>query len=320
VVTKTLSVQFKDEEHEQRSNLFQTQAKVNNKLVKLIIDGDSCHNLASKEMCEKLGLTMIKHPHPYHVQWFSDCGDVKVQHMVRVTFSIHDYTNIVECDVVSLTVCHLLLGRLWQFDRRVVHDGYANTHAFKWHRKCVKLLSMRLTQVIAANMQKKMSESERKKKDTSVVHKSVSESHNPNMIGKRKNERKNMVVVATKSEMREMRENPNATHFVLLYKDTILTANDMTSLPSVVSNVLQAFKSVFPEEVPAGLPPFHGIEHQIDLIPGASLPNRPPYHTNPEETKEIQQQVQDLLDKGYVRESLSPCVVPVILVPKKDGT
>jgi hypothetical protein len=48
MVTKTLSVQFKDEEHEQRSNLFQTQAKVNNKLVKLIIDGGSCHNLASK--------------------------------------------------------------------------------------------------------------------------------------------------------------------------------------------------------------------------------------------------------------------------------
>ena len=36
--------------------------------------------------------------------------------------------------------------------------------------------------------------------------------------------------------------------------------------------------------------------------------------------KEIQRQVQKLLDKGYVRESLSPCVVPVILVPKKDGT
>jgi hypothetical protein len=47
-----------------------------------------------------------------------------------------------------------------------------------------------------------------------------------------------------------------------------------------------------------------GIEHQIDLIPGASLPNQPPYRTNPEETKEIQRQVQELLDKGYVREKV----------------
>ncbi|KAK1618795.1 hypothetical protein QYE76_024312 [Lolium multiflorum] len=80
------------------------------------------------------------------------------------------------------------------------------------------------------------------------------------------------------------------------------------------------FGDVFPEEVPAGLPPLRGIEHQIDLIPGASLPNRAPYRTNPEETKEIQKQVQALLDKGYIHISLSPCAVPVILVPKKDGT
>jgi hypothetical protein len=50
------------------------------------------------------------------------------------------------------------------------------------------------------------------------------------------------------------------------------------------------------------------------------LPNRAPYRTNLEETKEIQCQLQELLDKGYVRESLSPCVIPVILIPKKDGS
>ena len=80
-------------------------------------------------------------------------------------------------------------------------------------------------------------------------------------------------MMATKSEMREMRENPNMTHFVLLYKDAIHTANDMTSLPSVVSDVLQDFNDVFSGEVPASLPPLCGIEHQIDLIQGASLPN-----------------------------------------------
>jgi hypothetical protein len=56
------------------------------------------------------------------------------------------------------------------------------------------------------------------------------------------------------------------------------------------------------------------------LILAASLPNLSPYRTNPEETKEIQAQVQALLDKGYIHVSLSPCVIPVILVPKKDGT
>jgi hypothetical protein len=91
-------------------------------------------------------------------------------------------------------------------------------------------------------------------------------------------------------------------------------------IPPVVANLLQEYADVFPDDLPPGLPPLRGIEHQIDLIPGAQLPNRAPYRTNPEETKEIQRQVQALLDKGYIRESLSPCSVPVLLVPKKDGS
>ncbi|KAK1665725.1 hypothetical protein QYE76_053884 [Lolium multiflorum] len=66
------------------------------------------------------------------------------------------------------------------------------------------------------------------------------------------------------------------------------------SLPPAVANLLQEFIDVFPQDVPPGLPPIRGIEHQIDLIPGASLPNRAPYRTNPEETKEIQRQIQGI--------------------------
>jgi hypothetical protein len=91
-------------------------------------------------------------------------------------------------------------------------------------------------------------------------------------------------------------------------------------LPSVVFDVLQEYEDVFPKEVPPGLPPKRGIEHQIDLVPGTSLPNCASYCTNPEETKEIQCQVQELINKEYVEESLSPCAVVILLVPKKDGS
>ncbi|KAK1649101.1 hypothetical protein QYE76_066906 [Lolium multiflorum] len=57
---------------------------------------------------------------------------------------------------------------------------------------------------------------------------------------------------------------------------------------------MEEFIDVFPQDIPPGLPPIRGIEHQIDLIPGASLPNRAPYRTNPEETKEIQRQIQGI--------------------------
>jgi hypothetical protein len=95
-------------------------------------------------------------------------------------------------------------------------------------------------------------------------------------------------MMARKGDLKEL-SVPNAMFFVLLYKDTLLSTNNLTStLPSVVFDVLQDFEDVFPEEVPPGLPPKRGIEHQIDLVPGASLPNRATYLTNPEETKEIQ--------------------------------
>ena len=77
---------------------------------------------------------------------------------------------------------------------------------------------------------------------------------------------------------------------------------------------------MFPEEVPSGLPPIRDIEHQIDFLTGAVIPNRPAYRSNPEETKELQRQVEELMGKGYMRESMSPCALSVLLVPKKDGT
>jgi hypothetical protein len=75
-------------------------------------------------------------------------------------------------------------------------------------------------------------------------------------------------MLATKSELREVRNNPYQVLFVLVSKDVLISPNDITSLPSVVVDLLQDFEDVFPQETPTGLAPIRGIEHQIDLIPG----------------------------------------------------
>jgi hypothetical protein len=77
-MTQILSVQVKEAENGQRHNLFKTRAKVEGKVCKVIIDDGSCHNLASKDMVEKLGLKLLRHPHPYHVHRLSDSGDIKI--------------------------------------------------------------------------------------------------------------------------------------------------------------------------------------------------------------------------------------------------
>lgn len=55
-------------------------------------------------------------------------------------------------------------------------------------------------------------------------------------------------------------------------------------------------------------------------MPGASIPKRPACRSNPEETAELQWQVDELMAKGCGRESRCPCAVPVLPVPGKDGT
>ena len=120
VVSRVLTTTHHEDE-DQRYNLFQTRAAIDGRSIKVIIDGGSCHNLASEELCEKLNLQRRKHPHPYHVQWLSDNGNVKIQHQVDVSFKIGHYEDTVLCDVVPISVCHLLLGRPWQFDKGAMH-------------------------------------------------------------------------------------------------------------------------------------------------------------------------------------------------------
>ncbi|XP_019171906.1 PREDICTED: uncharacterized protein LOC109167337 [Ipomoea nil] len=70
-----------------------------------------------------------------------------------------------------------------------------------------------------------------------------------------------------------------------------------------INELLADFSDLFPKEMPKGLPPLRGIKHQIDFVPGSTLPNRPAYKTNPVEAKEIQKQVEELLEIGHIEKA-----------------
>ncbi|KAD5317690.1 hypothetical protein E3N88_17636 [Mikania micrantha] len=83
--------------------------------------------------------------------------------------------------------------------------------------------------------------------------------------------------------------------------------------------VVRDFPEIFPEDLP-GLPPKRQVEFQIDLTPGAAPIAKAPYRLAPTEMQELSNQLQELLDKGFIRPSFSPWGAPVLFVKKKDGS
>ena len=109
--------------------------------------------------------------------------------------------------------------------------------------------------------------------------------------------------------------------YAVVMKEVSKTAavTDSTVSPEV-TELLSHFSDVAPEELPNELPPMRNVQHAIDLVPGSQLPNLPAYRMNPSEHVELKRQVDELLSKGFICESLSPCAVPALLTPKKDGS
>ena len=76
---------------------------------------------------------------------------------------------------------------------------------------------------------------------------------------------------------------------------------------------------MFPEDLP-GLPPDREVEFTIEVLPGTAPISKAPYRMAPIELAEVKKQIEELLNKGFIRPSTSPWGAPVLLVKKKDGT
>ncbi|XP_019189640.1 PREDICTED: uncharacterized protein LOC109184063 [Ipomoea nil] len=292
----------------------------------VIIDGRSCANVASTELTNKLGLQTISHPTPYSLQWLNKTGEIKVDKQVMVPMSIGKYEDSILCDVVPMQAAHVLLGRPWQFDKKTTHEGYTNRYSFFHNGRKIVLVPLSPKQIFEDEKKEREKEKKNGKERMTEIEKlsekelsGKQEEIKEMSAQKREEQKKKQNFFCTgKTVEKVLREGKPI--YLILFKEANLENTSLEHMPKEISSLLQEFGDVFPKELPKGLPPLRGIEHHIDLVPGAPIPNRPAYRCSPEETKEIQRQVEELLAKGQIQESLSPCAVPVLLVPKKDGT
>ncbi|KAL4335061.1 hypothetical protein GQ457_07G006590 [Hibiscus cannabinus] len=285
-------------------------------------------------MIEKLGLPTTKHPQPYKLQWLNDGGEIKVTKQARIPFSIGKYKDEILCDVVPMHAGHLLLGRPWQFDRRAIHDGFTNRYSFAYEGKKITLAPLTPRQVhedqihLRKSIEKaKESEKDRvekskegkKREGTNECEEKIKESKKGEEENGKKREGKRTNVFAKGKDIRECLMT-KVSLLVLMYKETLLNTNELNpNLPSSIVSLLQDYEDLFPEDTLSGLPPIRGIEHQIDSIPGATIPNRPAYRSNLEETKELQRQIQELMEKGYLREIVRLHGIPRTFVSDRDA-
>nr|GEV23466.1 hypothetical protein [Tanacetum cinerariifolium] len=201
---------------------------------------------------------------------YSDRGDALVIQRV-LNFSIgKSNKDEVWCEVIPMDTAYILLGLLWQFDRKTKHDGFQNTYSFKKDGVNITLVPFDSLQTQARGS---------------------------NLFMK-------------KNSFEElMKTSPYVFTLVVVEENEIIS-----KAPLQVQPLLREFANVIPNDIPPRLPDMRDIQHCIDFIPGSVIPNRPTYRMNPKEFVKLQRQVTELLEKELIRESMSLCTVPALLL------
>jgi hypothetical protein len=153
LLLRVLSAQVDTSEKFQRHNLFQIFFVIKDCRVRTIIDGGSCNNLVSADFMVKISLTTHLHTHPYYIQWLNNSGKAKVAHTARVHFSIGIYHDYVDCNVVPMQACSLLLGHPWEFDTDAIHHGRSNKYTLVHNGKKINLLPLTLNEIVQCDGQ-----------------------------------------------------------------------------------------------------------------------------------------------------------------------
>ncbi|CAI7814425.1 unnamed protein product, partial [Closterium sp. NIES-54] len=118
----------------------------------------------------------------------------------------------------------------------------------------------------------------------------------------------------------EQTVNESNTGYLALVMAAAEEEKPSSELLAAVKEVLEQYKDIMPDDLPAGVPPARTHEHEIVEEPGAKPVSRAPYRLSPTKLTDMKIQIEYLLDRQLVRPSTSPYGAPVLFTPKPDGS
>jgi hypothetical protein len=162
------------------------------------------------------------------------------------------------------------LGHPWEFDTDAIHHGRSNKYTLVHSGKKITFLPLTPNEIVQCDR----AIAETTRRESEIQHASpVKLEQTAPSLSSNAIKFKSRVMLATKSDL-AVSTNVDVSFHALVCRQVLFSLEDITTpLPCAITNLLQEFKDVFPAEINPGLPPLRGIEHQFDLILGASLPN-----------------------------------------------
>ena len=302
-------------------DLVRLHGTINGRRVRVLIDDGSTHNFLNYTLVKKLRLPQDPSTHSYVVSLMNgsdkDVWDTEVR---DVSLEVQGHTMKLDFHVMNMTRADVVLGRNWLFGlgSSLSRSYQHNTLAFEDNGVHVLLIGERdvppsplicTTEVQVLAKHNEIEEAYFCYVLSPFLSTSEFTSFENDCVVDNMFMESNMVMTTPSLSSKESSSASHASRDPL-----------SSHIQHAMHKLLKDYDDVFPTDLPAGLPPERAVTHGIDLIPGSKPISKPPYRLNASEASEVERQLEDYVQRGFIRPSSSPWASPILLVKKKDGS